>query len=195
MEKMPVEIGGFSQVEYLAVFITILFGVVASEFFIGWGNMLRNRGNQKMYWLHLVWTIFTFLTLIQNWYGIWPRTRFINHNILYFFYSLVPMLIFHLITVALFPKNELDKPIDYKVYYEKNARLLFILYALYFTLTISSSFVYTDRGDIIAQNILRSCGVVFALTIAYFHKITWLQIIFALIGYIGLFQFIAAIPK
>lgn len=195
MGKMPSEIGGFSQVEYLAVFITILFGVVASEFFVGWGNMLRRREHSKPYWLHLILTSFSFLTLIQNWYGIWPRTYYINHNFLYFFYSMVPMLTFHLITVALFPSVDGDKKIDYKLYYEKNVRLLFILYAIYFTLTISSSFVYVDKGNIVAQNILRSCGVVFSLCIAYFYKVRWLQIVFAIVSYLALFQFILSIPK
>lgn len=195
MEKMPAEIGGFSQIEYLTVFITILFGVVASEFFIGWGNMLRNRHKSKPYWLHLLLTTFSFLTLIQNWYGIWPRTYYINHNFVYFFYSMVPMLIFHLITVALFPNNEKDNVIDYKNYYESNVRLLFILYGIYFLLTISSSFVYVDKGNIVIQNTLRAFGVLFSFTIAYFHKIKWIQIAFAIISYLALFQFILAIPK
>ena len=195
MEKMPVEIGGFSQVEYLAVFITILFGVVASEFFIGWGNLLRNRKTNKIYWLHLLLTTFSFLNLTQNWYGIWPRTSYINHSFVYFFYSMVPMLIFHLITVALFPNSEESKHVDYKEYYEKNVRLLFVLYVMFFSLPISSSIVYLDKGDLVNQNLLRVLGVVFCLVIAYFKSVKWLQIIYVLLSYAALSKFIMSIPQ
>lgn len=191
---MPIEIGGFSQVEYLAVFITILFGVVASEFFVGWGNVLRNRKTNKVYWLHLLLTTFSFLNLTQNWYGIWPRTYYINHNFVYFFYSMVPMLIFHLITVALFPNSDDSKHVDYKEYYEKNVRLLFILYAIYFALTISSSLVYVDKGNIVHQNILRFGGMLFCILIAYFNKIKWLQILYVTLSYAALIKFILSIP-
>lgn len=195
MEKMPIEIGGFSQVEYLAVFITILFGVVASEFFMGWGNILRNRATNKPYWLHLTVTVFSFLTLIQNWYGIWPRTKYINENFLFFFYSMVPMLIFHLKTVALFPNADDSKHVDYKEYYKKNVRLLFILLAVYFALTISSSLIYVDKGNVLVQNLLRCFGVIFSLVIAFFNKKTWIQILFVIVGFLALAQFIMAIPK
>lgn len=195
MEKMPLEIGGFSQVEYLAVFITILFGVVASEFFVGWGNILRNREHNKPYWLHLALTIFTFLTLIQNWYGIWPRTYYINHSFAYFFYSMIPMLIFHLISVALFPSTGTEEKLDYKSFYEKNTQLVYILYAIYFISTISSSFIYEDKGDTLTQNIIRFGGVIFCLLIAYFHKLKWIQIIYLAISFIALIKFISVIPK
>ena len=79
--KMPNLIEGFSQVEYLTVFNAIVFGVIASEFFSGWGSMVRHRQTIKMYWFHLSWSVFAFLTLINNWFGDWPRTADINDNI------------------------------------------------------------------------------------------------------------------
>ncbi len=192
---MPVNIEGLSHIEYLIVFNTILFGVVASEFFTGWGNMLRYRDSIKFNLLHFLWTLFAFFTLIQNWYGIWPRTKFINDSIIYFFYSLVPMFIFHLITVALFPNLKEGKYVDFKEHYEKNIGMLFILFAVYFALTISSSFIYVDKGNVLTQNLIRFVGVLISLTVAYFRKLKILQIIFLIIGFLGLFRFVFAIPK
>ena len=191
---MPEYIDGFSQVEYLSVFFAILFGVVAAEFFTGWGKMLRHRANTKMYWLHFLWTIFAFLTLIQNWYGIWPRTEYINDNFLYFLYSLVPMFVFHLITVALFPEVRAGEKVDFKKYYDENSSLLLILFAVYFSLAVSSSFIYPDKGDVLEQNFLRIGGVIFALSCAYFNKKRWLQILFLGISFLALIDFILAIP-
>ena len=66
MNEMPEIIGGFSQIEYLTIFNTIIFGIISSEYFGGWGNMFRHRNTIKIDYTHLFWTIFAFLTLIQN---------------------------------------------------------------------------------------------------------------------------------
>lgn len=196
MEQMPGNIGGLSHTEYLVVFNTIIFGVVASEFFAGWGTMLRHRSQIKLSLIHLAWTIFAFLTLIQNWYGIWPRTAFINQGFFYFLYALIPMLMFHLITVVLFPSPKLlSSSINLEKHYFDNSRVLYILFAVYLCFSISSSFVYVDRGDVLAQNIMRLGGIVLCLSAAYFDKVKWLHIIFLSIGFGTLIEFIFKIPK
>ena len=195
VDKMPITIGEFSQIEYLTVFNTIIFGLVASEYFTGWGAMLRYRENVKICFLHLLWTIFSFLTLIQNWYSIWPRTQFINNNILYFIYSLVPLIVFYLISVVLFPNIRQGEKISLKEFHQKNIRALFTLFAFYFSLSISSSFVYEDVGNVFGQNLLRLLGVILSITAAIFHKTVWLQYLFLIIGYIGLGVFLFLIPR
>ena len=192
---MPDAINGYSQIEYLTVFITIIFGVVATEYFNGWGNMLRYRKTIKIYPLHLLWTIFTFLTLIQNWYGIWPRTRFLNHNLFYFFYALVPMLVFHFITVTLFPTMKLNQEINFKQYYLENARTFFRLYAIYFLFTIVSSYIYNDIGNVLFQNILRGFGLVLSLLAAHYKDKIQFHYGFAILFFFALFQFLLALPK
>lgn len=195
MKHMPVDINGFSHIEYLIVFNTIIFGLVASEFFTGWGSMLRYRDNVKPYWLHFVWTIFAFFLIIQNWYGIWPRTRFIDDNMGYFIYSLVPMFIYHLIGVTLFPSFRRQKIVDLKTYFYKQARVLFILFAIYFLFTIISSFVYQDVGNVFRQNVLRGIGLFFSLLAAKYYRNLWLHFILLFMGFSGLIAFILAIPK
>ena len=194
MREMPNNIEGFNHIEYLIVFNAVLFGVIAAEYFSGWGAMLRYRRENKFYALHFLWTLFAFFTFMQNWYGIWPRTKFINDNILYFFYSLAPMFVYHLITVALFPGTKNKKNIDYKLYYFSNSRLLFILFALYFLLAISSSYVYEDLGNVLFQNLIRAAAAALSLVAAYFYKKVWLHYIFVMIGFLGLIDFILHIP-
>jgi len=195
MNKMPESISGYSQIEYLTVFITIIFGVVATEYFNGWRNMLRYRKTIKIYPLHLLWTIFTFLTLIQNWYGIWPRTRFLNHGLFYFFYALVPMLVFHFITVILFPTMKVNHFIDFKQYYLENSKTFFRLYAIYFLFTIISSFIYSDIGNIFLQNALRVLGLTLALLASHFKDKVKFHYAFVTLSFLALFQFLLALPK
>ena len=195
MEKMPIEIAGYSQLEYLTVFNAIVFGVIATEYFGGWGNMLRFREGIKFYPLHFLWTVFSFFTLIQNWFGIWPRVEFINNNVLYFFYSLVPMFVFHLLSVMLFPNSRPVAKMNFKTFYFRNSRVFFIIYSLYFLVAIGGSFVYEDLGDVFKQNIVRGGGFILSLCCAYFNKNAILHYLFLAISFAGLAQFLLLIPK
>jgi len=194
---MPKFIDGFTHTEYLTVFSAIIFGYVGAEYFQGWGALIRNRSRIKAYWQHTLWTIFAFTMFIQNWWGIWPRTRFITLNLFYFFYSLVPIFIFYIVSVILFPdfnKQDKSSTVSMKDYFYSNTRWLFGLLAIYFLFTISSSFVYEDIGNVFVQNIIRSFGVALAAVAAYFHKNKVLHIIFLIIGYAALIRFFLALP-
>ena len=156
--------------------------------------MLRNRKRLNIYPLHFAWTVFSFLTLIQNWYGIWPRVTYINHSFFFFLYSLIPMLSFHLMSVILFPKSGMIQK-SYKTYYLTNTRAFFTVYSVYFAITILSSFIYNDKGDGLSQNILRLGALIFSICCAVFKKKIILQYIFLTLSSLGLLQFIFLIPK
>lgn len=46
-------------------------GYVVTEFFAGWGSLIRNRERVQLYWLHLAWTICFFFQLMENWWWLW----------------------------------------------------------------------------------------------------------------------------
>lgn len=194
IEDVPSIIDGFTHTEYLVVFIAIIFGYVGAEYFQGWGWMMRNRGEVKVYWQHLLWTLFAFIMFIQNWWGIWPRTGFITGSIFYFFFSLIPIALFYLISVILFPDVKQAGVLDMKNYFYNNTRYFFLLLAIYFLLAIVNSYVYPDIGNVLLQNLIRLAGVLLALTAAYFNKNVILHTILLIIGYILLIQFFVALP-
>lgn len=196
MDQMPKLIDGFTHTEYLTVFSAIIFGYVGAEYFQGWGALIRNRLRIKAYWQHTLWTIFAFTMFIQNWWGIWPRTQYIVESLFYFLYSLVPIFIFYLVSVILFPDFKIrEKEVDMEEYFYENTRWLFGLLAVYFLFTISSSFVYEDIGNVFVQNVIRSIGVVLAATAAIFNKNRILHFIFLIIGYAALIRFFMALPS
>jgi hypothetical protein len=194
MDQMPEVIKQFSHVEYLTVFNAILFGFVGAEYFSGWASMLRNRNNVNHYWQHILWTIFAFTLYIQNWYGVWPRTTVINENVFYFLFSLAPILVFHFISVILFPDFAKDTSFDVKRYYHENLTWLYGLFAGYFMLTIVNSFVYPDIGDVLVQNLIRLGGVALCLLAMLFRNKKFVHPIFLAIGYVSLFLFLRALP-
>jgi hypothetical protein len=197
LEKMPEVIEGFSQIEYLLIFNAIVFGAIASEYFSGWGAMLRNRASIVFSPLQFVWTIFAFMLLVQNWFGIWPRSKFINDGIGFFYFSLIPMLLFYLISVVLFPQMKVNTIINFKEHYAKNARALYILFGLYLIFTIIGASVYqeVDRGDVFKQNAIRIAGILLCAFSAYYSKKKWLHVIFLILNFIGILIFTLQIPK
>ncbi len=194
MLQMPSIIDGVTHSEYLTVFNAIIFGYVGSEYFLGWGSMIRNRDKVQVYWQHLLWTIFAFVLYIQNWWGVWPRTAMINKSLFYFIYSLVPIFIFYLISVILFPNFNNSDNVNMKEHFYRNTRWLFALFAIYFAITIFSSFVYADIGDVTLQNGIRTIGILLALGAAYFDKKTLIHIVFLIIGCGSLISFFLVLP-
>ncbi|MEM8566275.1 MAG: hypothetical protein AAGF85_07420 [Bacteroidota bacterium] len=193
--EMPEVINGFTHTEYLTVFIAIIFGYVGAEYFMGWGAMIRNRTMIKIYWQHLLWTIFAFLVFIQNWWGIWPRTKLLTYNIYYFLYALLPIFIFHLISVVLFPDFKSKGILDMEDQFYENSRWFFTLLAIYFAFTIISSFVYPDIGNVLVQNLIRFIGVLLATMAAYLNNTKKLHYAVLVIGYVSLVGFFLALPS
>ncbi len=193
--EMPEVINGFTHAEYLTVFIAIIFGYVGAEYFMGWGAMIRNRVIIKNSLQHLLWTIFAFLVFIQNWWGIWPRTEVLTHSIYYFLYALVPIFIFHLISVVLFPDFKTSERMDMEEHFYRNSRWFFGLLSIYFITTIISSFVYPDIGQVVIQNLIRLAGVILAGCASYFSQSKKLHYIVLVVGYISLAGFFLALPS
>ena len=151
-------IEGFSSVEYLIVFNAIIYGFITSYYFTGWGNMIQNRKKIVFSYEHLTWTIFTFLSLLTNWYGTWHRVEFINDSIGFFFLSLVPPLTYFFMTVLLFPNQGTDY--DYAGYLDKNKRVLFGIFTINLALSIVNGIMYGENDFIDQQNIIRALGVI-----------------------------------
>jgi len=107
---------------------------------------------------------------------------------------LAPIFIFYLISVILFPNFVRNEKVDMKEHFYNNTRWLFSLFAIYFVMTIFSSFVYPDIGNVFVQNIIRSLGVGLSIFAAIFNRNKVLHIVFLVIGYISLIRFFLALP-
>ena len=192
---MPELIKGMYHVEYLAIFYSIIIGVIATEFFSGWSMIIRYRAISKPYPLHLVWSIFGFITLLQNWYGIWPRIEFINKNFLYFLWGCIPMIMFYFIAVVTFPTKDQIIKKGYKIYHNNNIKVLYVLFALYFFSAIISSILYEDIGNVTNQNLLRILGVLICIGGIFLSNKKWYQVATLIFFYSGISLFLLALDK
>lgn len=188
------DVDGFSNVEYLIVFNAIICGFITSMYLTGWGNMIQNRKRLTISIEHLGWTIFSFVLFVSNWYGAWHRVEFINLHIGYFFYTLLPILLYYFISALLFPSfRNNGEDIDFQVHLDQNKRGIFGVYAVYFMLSIVSGLVYFENDLIDTQNIIRLSGVLFA-SFAMFTKKRGVHLAFLIGGFIMLVVFFLTIP-
>lgn len=185
-------IDGFSSAEYLIVFNAIIYGFITSYYFSGWGFMIQARKEITFCTEHLAWTIFTFLSLLTNWYGTWHRVEFINNSIGYFFLSLVPPLTYFFMTVLLFPREK--EEVDYGAYLTQNKRILFGIFTINLLMSIVNGILYEENDLIDRQNLIRVAGVILASTGFIFNN-RFIQIFILTLGFIMLFVFLFTVPK
>ena len=160
---MKETIKGFSHVEYLAVFLALIFAFVVAEFFMGWGQMLKRRGRYKSYWEHTLWTITFFVALLVNWFAIWPRLEYIDRSMLTFVILLIPALVFYIMGNFVFPK--LKKQLDLKEYLNDKSNIIFGLYGLYFLFQIGTD-VFLEENKELFISIFRSTLVIWSWGVA-----------------------------
>ena len=181
---MKESIKGFSHVEYLAVFLALVFAFVVAEFFIGWGSMLKRKGKYKPYWEHTVWTIVFFTALLINWFAIWPRLEYIDKNMLVFVLLLIPALVFYLMGNFVFPR--LKKQLNLREYLDEKSSIIFGLLAFYFLLQMGTDYVLGEEKELfvtIFRSVLILWSGIIAFTSNSFLRKIFLLVVVLMIGY------------
>ncbi len=93
----------FSQAEYLTTFTTFIYGYVATRFLSGWSSMITHRRSIAFSKEHLLWTILSFVLLIDIWWTSWRKTATVADDNLLFYSTLVTPFIFYFLSHFLFP--------------------------------------------------------------------------------------------
>jgi len=155
----------FTQTEYLIIFVAILYGYVASVFFIGWGTLIRSFKLHEVHWYHLVWTVFAFVLLVDIWWGSWLKTERLVSNIGYFYASLVQPLIFYFLGIALFSVLTHKSDIV-KEKFKLASPLIFRLFALVLLSNIVISVLFEEFGLFHTKNLFRSAGIALAILVS-----------------------------
>lgn len=128
------EIYGFSKIEYLVTFHSIIFGYIASVFLDGWGYLLRRRKLVKMDRYLLTFTYVIFILMLIHWWHLYDRAESIGQNLGNFLTVLPYSLLFYFIGTISFARMDSS---DYKrlsnVYFDNRLKLygcllLFISY-------------------------------------------------------------------
>ncbi|MDZ7648333.1 MAG: hypothetical protein U5K54_14740 [Cytophagales bacterium] len=157
---------------------------MATRFFSGWGAMINFRDSIKFSKEHILWTLFLFFLLIDNWWGSWIKGDYTHENLLYYI-SLLPPISLYLISVLLFPPLSDDQFLDLRKHFQSiRKRNYLLLIGLFTAFLINDNFF---KQLYIANFFLNGIAIFFAL-IGYFsisafvHRsilaIAWLLLLF-----------------
>src|SRR5580704_17657260 len=93
---------------HIRVLFSMILGLGMSRLLGGVGRIVQHPRLYKVYWVHLVWTLFLFLYMIHFW---WWEFRLVNIHVwtfpLYFFIALYAVLLV-LLCVLFFPEEMAD---------------------------------------------------------------------------------------
>jgi len=113
--------------EYVAVLVSIVVGLGIAHLLHGVGRLISHPKRWKIYWVHLVWALYTFLFLVHFW---WWEFQMSTVEVwtpqLYMFLILYAVLLF-LVCVILFPNDFADGR-SYREYYYGRRRWFFGLW-------------------------------------------------------------------
>ena len=165
----------FTQIEYLVIFIAILYGYATSVFFIGWGSLIREFKFKEVHWYHIGWTIFAFILLVDMWWSAWMKTSLVVRNIGYFYASIVQPLILYFLGISLFLVL-LDKKDRVRENFKLASPIIFGLFGLLMLSNILVSLIFEESELFNSKNLFRLMGLIFAI-IAAFKQTRFVQIL------------------
>lgn len=172
-------IEGFSLTEYLTIFLTFLYGAVASRFFMGWGHIYNNWETVTISKKYLAWTLLAFGLLMDMWYGSWEREPYISGNIWIFFLVLTIPIAYYLLSVVIFP-DKIDKENDFFEFYQKNVRSIVVLFGATLVANLIVANALEEVQIITAKNIFRVSAIGLATSAIYINRLKFYDVVLIL---------------
>ncbi len=156
-----------SRFEYLSVLVSIVIALGISEMTVSWGRALQQRHQLTFSWLHLFWTLFIVLLMVQFWWGFWNFRLVEPWSLPALLSVLVEAVTLVLAALLLAPRGAESGPLDLDRLFFANSRLFFILgAALIAQLALVDTFV-AGKPVATLENAFRVPGVGVALFAAW----------------------------
>ena len=152
---------------HVSVLVSIVIALGLAELVTAWGEVLRNRARVRFYWLHLFWSIFSVMLMIQMWWGIWDFNSLQDWTLAAPTALVVQSLVLVLTAQMISPKIGPSQPADMKVFYYGNARVFFIPGGLLLISMAANEVVFLDQPLVHPENMVRGAGVVLCAIAAY----------------------------
>jgi hypothetical protein len=122
---------------YVCILTSIVAGLAMTRLVGGMGQLLQTRKRTPTYWVHSLWMVNVFMTVIIAWW-VQYRWRNIEHWTLFLvLWLLVAPVTLYLACALLFPNEQEGEPItDWRQHFYEHHRGIFILIAMNFVVDI-----------------------------------------------------------
>jgi hypothetical protein len=176
--EMGRQVSGFSFAEYLTVFITFIYGFVASRFLYGWGVILKGFRKISASKEYVAWTILAFCLMMDIWWNSWSRAAFIEQNIVNFMLSLSVPLMFYFFSATLFPIELIQTGYTkLTVYFHRHRSTTFMLFGLIMVFNTSVANISHDGEVLTVENLIRLTAIGMAATGVFYRQAWYHQVV------------------
>ena len=130
-----------TRFEFLMMISAVVVAVGMTEIVGGWGRLMRTRAVVKTDWLHLGWSIWILVILIQYWIGMWAYNQLHIEYIGQIFFLIIPTLFGVLAAFAITPDVPMVGELDVREYYWAKRKAVFLPLAAFVVLSFVADLV------------------------------------------------------
>ena len=116
---------------YLAVLVSIIFGLAIQQILLGYRNMILSKGGRRWSYSILLWSIIVLLIISQNWWESFGLVGREGWTFLAFSIILAQAIIIFLLAAVIFPRSESDETIDLERHYQDRRVAIYAIAAAY----------------------------------------------------------------
>ena len=130
-----------TRFEFLMMIAAVVVAVGMTEIVGGWGRLMRTRAVVNADWLHLGWTIWILVTLIQYWIGMWSYNPLQIDYMVQIFFLIIPTLFGVLAAFAITPDVPMEGELDVREYYWAKRTAVFLPLAAFVAMALIADLV------------------------------------------------------
>src|SRR5438270_2201514 len=137
---------------YVAVLVSIIVGLAATRLLRAMSEVLQVANRPHIYWVHVIWVINTFMEVMLYWWVLYRWHYTTDWTFFLFVWVTIPAVLLYLTSAILFPGElETTGSPDWRDYYFKNRRSLFLIFGAIAPLDIFDTFLkgkqhFVDHG-------------------------------------------------
>jgi hypothetical protein len=119
-----------SQFEFFMIIASVLVAIAITEVVGWWGRLLRTGRVGEVGNINLAWSLLFICNIVLYWSGFWAYVDVDVVNFAQIWMLLLPTLFLVLVAFAITPEGT-TQSFSFKVYYEKNRKLIFFGWTLF----------------------------------------------------------------
>lgn len=102
--------------EYVIILISIVIGLALTHLMQGLAGLIQNPGRERMWWVHLVWVAYMFLSIVFWWWWEFQLQHIKTWSFALYLFVVFYAFYLYLICAVLFPRD-LDGYEGYREYF------------------------------------------------------------------------------
>ncbi|MCR8556589.1 hypothetical protein KXD93_03000 [Mucilaginibacter sp. BJC16-A38] len=136
--------------QHIKTILSIILSLSIAHLLKGTVKLIQHPGREKPYWVHLLWALFVFLTLIHFWWWEYQLKNNTNWVFAEYFFVIIYITIFFVLCALLFP-DDLKDYNSYQDYFYKKKSWFFGVLAVSFVADVIDTLIKGQEYFLLAR--------------------------------------------